>query len=98
MKNWPTSAYATVGTLLIIGVGSVYLTYVGTRASYRAVGTNDGSISQREETIDHFAKNLHVVNCKSMQLPAGAVTLVAVKTESLVAIPAAGRAYTFCQY
>lgn len=94
--RWPRSAIVSVLLLIVIAFAGPIIVYPNTRASYHAVGVNDGRIGQRQEILELIQKSMLVADCRTLQTPNAPIELLTVKTTSLYLVPIDERTTAFC--
>lgn len=82
--------------LIVIAFAGPIIVYTNTRASYHAVGVNDGQIGQRQEIIELIQKSVLVADCRTIQTSNAPIELLTVKTTSLYLVPIDGKTAAFC--
>lgn len=97
MGHWPRSAVTTVSMLAVTFAITLYVTYIETRASYRAVGFNDGQIYQREMTWNRIRDTVPLSTCELEESKGKSVELIAVKSQSLYIKVSPDGSTHFCQ-
>jgi hypothetical protein len=95
MPRWPRSAMVSVLLLIVIAFAGPIIVYTNTRASYHAVGVNDGEIGQRQETLELIQKSVLVADCRTIQTPSPPIEFLTAKPTSLYLVPIDGRTAAF---
>ena len=80
----------------VLGSGA-YGFYTHTREAYRAVGINDGRISQQEELLEKIRRSASIQDCTSYGLTVQRIEFLTVKAETLYLVKAEGANVQFCQ-
>jgi hypothetical protein len=96
MPRWPRSASVSVLLLIVAALAAPIVVYKSARASYHAVGVNDGQIGQRQEIMELIQKSVLVADCRAIQTTNAPIKLLTVKATSLYLIPIDGKAAAFC--
>lgn len=97
MPVLPRISYSFLVAIIFVFSIVAFWIYIETRASYRAVGFNDGQIHQREQTIAAIRQAVPIVGCRDIQKEGRLVELISVKGESLYLSVALDGRVRFCQ-
>ncbi|WGG49030.1 hypothetical protein [Rugamonas sp. DEMB1] len=97
MRTWPRGAYILPIVLFVIFGFGIGIIFTETRASYRAVGFNDGQIEQREQMMKKIERLGAVEECKKYRPEAKPMEFLSVKADSIFIIANERGEIRFCR-
>ena len=95
LRTWPVGAYLMLAVMGGACIAATSWVYFQTRASYRAVGFNDGQLHERERILSRIRTAARLDACPQPSA-ATATEFLSLKAETLYFLPVDGKYVLFC--